>query len=182
MTPETSAPAADPEASAAPSRSAPAEPGRKRPPARKPGGTSSAGAGAAQKRGRARRKLRARKVDRIIRRVDPWSVLKVSFLFSLSLWIVFMLAGMILWTGAVGSGAIDNVEDFITDLFALESFAFEGGQLFRGAAVGGLIMVLVATGFSVLMAVLFNLISDLTGGIRVAVVELENLRRPGDDL
>lgn len=129
---------------------------------------------------RPRRKLRARKVDRIIRRIDPWSVLKVSFLFSLSLWVVFMLAGMILWTGAVGSGAIDNVEDFITDLFALESFQFEGGQLFRGAALGGFIMVLVSTGFSVLLAVLFNLISDLTGGIRVAVVELENLRQSND--
>jgi hypothetical protein len=181
MTPETSAPAADPAAGATSTRSAPAEPGRKRPPARKPAAPSG-GTAPAKKRGRARRKLRARKVDRIIRRIDPWSVLKVSFLFSLSLWIVFMLAGMILWTGAVGSGAIDNVEDFITDLFALESFAFEGGQLFRGAAIGGLIMVLVSTGFSVLMAVLFNLISDLTGGIRVAVVELENLRRPGDDL
>jgi hypothetical protein len=127
-----------------------------------------------------RRKLRARKVERIIRRVDPWSVLKLSFLFSLSLWIVFMLAGVILWTAAVGSGAIDNVEDFVTDLFALESFAFEGGKLFRGAAIGGLVMVLVTTGFSVLMAVLFNLISDLTGGIRVSVIELENLRQPAD--
>jgi hypothetical protein len=130
-----------------------------------------------QRRGRERRKLRARKVERIIRRIDPWSVLKVSFLFSLSLWIVFMLAGMILWTGAVSSGAIDNVEKFITDLFALKSFKFEGAKLFRGAAVGGAIMVLVSTGFSVLMAVLFNLISDLTGGIRVSVIELENLRQ-----
>ena len=60
----------------------------------------------------------------------------------------------------------------------LESFAFEGAKLFRGAAIGGLVMVLVTTGFSVLMAVLFNLISDLTGGIRVSVIELENLRQP----
>jgi hypothetical protein len=129
-----------------------------------------------ERRSSRRRKLRARKVERIVRHIDPWSVLKVSFLFSLCLWVVFMLAGMILWTGAVSSGAIDNVEDFITDLFALESFKFEGGQLFRGAAIGGLIMVLVTTGFSVLMAVLFNLISDITGGIRVSVIELENLR------
>jgi hypothetical protein len=182
MTPETTAPAADPETDAAQAPAAPPRRTRPAASARTSSGASAPGSAPGRKRGRARRKLRARKVDRIIRRVDPWSVLKVSFLFSLSLWIVFMLAGMILWTGAVGSGAIDNVEDFITDLFALESFAFEGGQLFRGAAVGGLIMVLVTTGFSVLMAVLFNLISDLTGGIRVAVVELENLRRPGDDL
>lgn len=142
--------------------------------------TGAPGSDGRRPRRASRRKLRARKVDRIVRRIDPWSVLKVSFLLSLSLWIVVMLAGVILWTGAVGSGAIDNVETFITDLFGLESFQFEGGQLFRGLAVGGFIMALVGTGFSVLMAVLLNLISDLTGGIRVSVIELENLRRPDD--
>jgi hypothetical protein len=129
------------------------------------------------RRSRARRQLRARKVERIIRRIDPWSVFKLTFLFSLCLWVVFMLAGLILWAGAVSTGVVENIENFITELFALESFQFEGGQLFQGLAVGGFIMVLVTTGFSVLMAVLFNLISDLTGGIRASVVELENLRR-----
>ena len=33
-----------------------------------------------------------------------------------------------------------------------------------------------ATGFTVLLAVLFNLISDLTGGVRVTVVEEETAR------
>jgi hypothetical protein len=168
-----------PEATTAEAEAEPAA--TKAPKADKPKTKASATTGGDTRRERARnkrRKLRARKVERIIRRVDPWSVLKLSFLFSLSLWVVFMLAGVILWTAAVGSGAIDNVEDFITDLFALESFAFEGAKLFRGAAIGGLVMVLVSTGFSVLMAVLFNLISDLTGGIRVSVIELENLRQP----
>ncbi len=129
---------------------------------------------------RERRRLRARRVDRIIRRADAWSVMKLSFLFLLSLYVIFMLAGMILWSAAVRTGAIDNVESFITELFGLESFEFNGEQLFRGSAVGGLIMVLVGTGFSVLLAVLFNLISDLIGGVRVSVIELENVRRTPD--
>ena len=45
-------------------------------------------------------------------------------------------------------------------------------------AVGGFLMAMVGTAFAVLFAVLFNLISDLTGGIRVSVIELENLRDP----
>ncbi len=125
-----------------------------------------------------RRRLRARRVDRILRRIDPWSVLKVSFFFLLSLWVVVLLAGAILWSAATGSGAIDNVEEFVTELFGLKTFAFEGEQLFRGIAVGGLIMVLAGTAFSVLLSVLFNLISDLTGGIQLSVVELENVRDP----
>jgi hypothetical protein len=48
--------------------------------------------------------------------------------------------------------------------------------MFRAYAVGGLVMVVAATGFTVLLAVLFNLISDLTGGVRVTVVEEETAR------
>ena len=124
-----------------------------------------------------RRRLRARRVDRIIRRIDPWSVLKISFLFYLCLWIIVLLSGSILWIGANRTGVIGNVESFITELFGLESFNFEGSEVFRGSAIGGLILVFLGTGFNVLVAVLFNLISDLTGGIRVSVIELQALRK-----
>jgi len=166
---------------AAPVTDAPPAKKRKAAPAapKKPAAGSDPKKAPTRKERRARRKLRARRVERIMRRVDPWSVLKLSFLFFLCLYIIFMMAGVMLWTAAVGTGAIDNVEDFIEELFALKSFQFEGAQLFRGAALGGLVMVLVSTGFSVLISILFNLISDLTGGIRVSVIELENLRQPG---
>lgn len=144
------------------------------------GGSRFRSVGGMRKASQERRKLRARRVDRIVRRADPWSVMKLSFLFLLSLYVIFMLAGVILWSAAVRTGAIDNVESFITELFGLETFEFNGEQLFRGSAVGGLIMVLVGTGFSVLLAVLFNLISDLIGGVRVSVIELENVRRAPD--
>lgn len=154
--------------------------GRGRRSGRSPDKDTGGQAAAAAPKGRKarRRRLRARRVDRILRRIDPWSVLKVSFFFLLSLWVVVLLAGAILWSAATGSGAIDNVEEFVTELFGLKTFAFEGEQLFRGIAVGGLIMVLAGTAFSVLLAVLFNLISDLTGGIQLSVVELENVRDP----
>lgn len=172
MTTDAAAPVTDAPRPAVKKKAAPSKAGT---PASSPDGKKPT-----RKENRARRKLRARRVERIMRRIDPWSVLKLSFLFFLCLWVIFMLAGVMLWTAAVSSGAIDNVEKFITDLFALESFAFEGEQLFRGAALGGLVMVLVSTGFSVLISVLFNLISDITGGIRVSVIELENVRQPGE--
>jgi hypothetical protein len=83
---------------------------------------------------------------------------------------------VILWSLAVSSGSIENIESFITDLFALKSFTINGDQVFRAAALGGLVMVVAGSGFTVLMAVLFNLISDLTGGIRMTVVEEETAR------
>jgi hypothetical protein len=120
--------------------------------------------------------LRARKVHRIVRHVEPWSVLKISLIFYFCLWIIMLVAAAFLWRVASGSGVVDNVESFIEEIFALEegSFALEAGQMFRAYAVGGLVMVVAATGFTVLLAVLFNLISDLTGGVRVSVLEEES--------
>ena len=121
-------------------------------------------------------RLRARKVRRLVRHVEPWSVLKVALLFYFCLWVILLIAGVMLWSLAVTSGMIDNIETFITELFALESFTFNADQLFRASAVGGLVLVVAGAGFTVLMAVLFNLISDLTGGVRFTVVEEETAR------
>jgi hypothetical protein len=123
-------------------------------------------------------RLQARKTHRLVRHIEPWSVLKISLIFFFCIWVILLTAAVLLWQVAQSSGVIDNVENFIEDIFALKegSFAFEGGQMFRAYAVGGLVMVVAATGFTVLLAVLFNLISDLTGGVRVTVVEEETAR------
>jgi len=121
-------------------------------------------------------RLRARKVRRLVRHVEPWSVLKVALIFYFCLWVILLIAGVILWRLAVSSGVVDNIETFVTELFALESFTFNADQIFRASAIGGLVLVVAGAGFTVLMAVLFNLISDLTGGVRFTVVEEETAR------
>jgi len=122
------------------------------------------------------RKLRARKVRRLVRHVEPWSVLKIALIFYFCLWVILLIAGTILWRLAVSSGTVDNIETFVTELFALQDFAFNADQIFRACAIGGLVLVVFGAGFTVLMAVLFNLISDITGGARFTVVEEETAR------
>ena len=121
-------------------------------------------------------RLRARRVRRLVRHVEPWSVLKMSLIFYFCLWAILLIAGVILWRFAVTAGTVDNVENFIKELFALETFTFNPDQIFRVSALGGLVMVVAGSGFTVLMAVLFNLISDLIGGVRMTVVEEETAR------
>ena len=125
---------------------------------------------------RAASRLRARKVRRLVRHIEPWSMLKISLLFYFCLWIILLVAGVLLWGAAVSSGTIDNIENFIRELLALDEFEFDADLIFRSSALGGLVMVVAATGFNVLLAVLFNLISDLTGGMRITVVEEESAR------
>ena len=125
---------------------------------------------------RANRRLRARRVRRLVRHIEPWSVLKVSLILYFCAWAVMLFVGVTLWNLAVNSGLVADVEGFVVELFALESFRINADQIFRIAAVGGLVLVLAGSGLTVLGAVLFNLISDVTGGVRLTVVEEETAR------
>ncbi len=111
-----------------------------------------------------------RRVRRVVRKIDTWSVLKVSGLFSVSLVLVLLIAGILLWTAGSALGAIDSVEKFMGAI-GFEDFTFIGSQLLRGFVAAGLVLVVMGTGFSVLVAVIYNLISDVVGGIELTVLE-----------
>jgi hypothetical protein len=125
-----------------------------------------------------RRRPRVRKVTRVVRRIDTWSVLKVSVLFYAVLFVILLVAGVLLWNLAVSTGTVRNVEGFVRDLFNLETFDVSGRELFRPSWTLGVVLVIAGTGLNVTMAVLFNLISDLVGGIRVTVLEEEVVLAP----
>ena len=111
-----------------------------------------------------------RRSRRIIRRVDPWTVLKFSALFYVSLYVILLVAGATLWLAATVSGVRENIESFVDDL-GFTGFRFVGSEVLQASAIGGAVMVLVGAGVNVLLAVLYNLISDVTGGISVTVEE-----------
>jgi hypothetical protein len=122
---------------------------------------------------RYRRRPRVRKVGRVLRRVDAWSVFKISIIFYIVLYVILLVAGILLWNLANTTGTVSNVEGFIRDLFGLKTFSFDGQKMFRASWVLGAFLVLAGTGLNVTLAVLFNLISDLVGGVRVTVLEEE---------
>ena len=125
---------------------------------------------------RRRVKLQARRVRRIVRHIEVWSVLKISILFFACLWAVFLIAGFIIWGVAESSGTVGKLESLITELFALDTFNFDGRQIFKGYALAGLILAIAGSTLTVLMVLLFNLIRDLTGGLRVTMIEEETVR------
>ena len=125
---------------------------------------------------RRRVKLQARRVRRIIRHVEPWSVLKISLFFYACLWVILLVAGFMIWGVADSSGTIERLESLIVDLFQLDQFTIDAGQVFQGYALAGLALAIAGTTFNVLMCLLFNLISDLTGGLRITMIEEETAR------
>ena len=120
---------------------------------------------------------RVRKVRRVLRHVEPWSALKVGLIFYTCVWGLSTIAVRILWNTAEDAGTIEKVESFIEDLFALEVFEFDSEQILRIFFLGGLILVVGGTAITVVLVVLFNLISDLTGGVRFTMIEEETAVR-----
>jgi len=121
---------------------------------------------------------RVRRVTRIVRRIDTWTVFKLSLLFWAVAYLILLVAGVLLWSVAISTGTVDNVESFIKDLLALDSFTFDGQKIFRASWVLGAFMAVAGTGLTVTMAVLYNLFADLVGGVRVTVLEEEVVQRP----
>lgn len=114
---------------------------------------------------------RSRQARVVVRKLGPWSVLKISFLFYLCVMVVIVGAMMILY-GILGAiGALDSLTRLIRDLFADQSFQINGGWLFtRGLAIG-LAMVVLWTLINVFVVFLYNLLSDVVGGIEVTLSE-----------
>ncbi len=128
-----------------------------------------------------RQRLEARKVRRVVRHIDPWSVLTFSVLFHLCLFVALLLASVLVWNVAEEAGTIENLENFILELGDYETFDIDGEAIFRAALAIAGIFTLAASVLMVLLTVMFNLLSDLIGGIRITVIEEETVRvRPKD--
>jgi hypothetical protein len=118
------------------------------------------------------RRPRSRQARVIIRKVGPWSVLKFSLLFYICIMVVILGALVILYSVLGAIGAIENVEELIGKLFSdEETFRIQGDWLFARATTIGIAMVVLWTLINVFVAFLYNLISDIVGGIEVTLSE-----------
>ena len=115
-----------------------------------------------------------RRVTRVIREIDPWSAFKVGLAFHLVVYFTVLIASVLLWSVASATGTIDNIERFLMS-FGWESFQFHGWTLLLNEILLGMLLVALLTIVWVLGATMFNLITDLVGGIRVSVLEEEVL-------
>lgn len=134
--------------------------------------------GAVQRRrlGYRRQRFEARKVRRLIRHVDPWSMLKLSLLLALCMWLILMIASVVMWTVARNAGTISSIENFVNSSLSLQDWTLDGDFIFRQF---GLITLLLALGFAaatVIASLVFNLVSDIIGGVWVSVIEEETAR------
>jgi hypothetical protein len=122
----------------------------------------------------------ARPHRRIVRRrttvakVDPWTVLKLSLIFYFCALAIVMLGLMVFWAAVTRIGVVDRILGFLADLqFAV---TIDGGMIARAIFLVGLLNGILFSGINVFLAFLYNLVSDLVGGLRVTLMEDEEPR------
>ena len=140
----------------------------------------------------------ARWVTHRLRHLSLWSVFKLCGLFYVCLFFSLLVATVLLWNVGRASGAVDQAESFVSGMGSygecvpeeglkpgtefdrdedckkgnvrIGTFELEGGVVFRTALVGGLLFVVAATFATVLMTILFNLLNEITGGLRYTLI------------
>ncbi len=113
-----------------------------------------------------------RHVRGTIHRIDPWSVLKFSLVFSLSMMLVVLVAAVILFMAASGAGMVGKLESFIQGV-GWPEFRIRTAQALRILLLIGLVSTITWSAVNVFLAFLYNLASDMVGGIEVTISERE---------
>lgn len=115
-----------------------------------------------------------RRVRRIIRKIDPWTALKVSAVLWAVLAIGLVLGTVIFWSVLDRAGIPQRITDFMTEITLID----EGSQpfanveqFFRALVFGGVVWWVFMTGATVAGAVVYNLVSDVVGGVEIVVLE-----------
>lgn len=109
-----------------------------------------------------------------IRRIDPWSALKVSLLLSVASFFVWMIAVALLYLVLGSMGVWSKLNSNVGDLLTNTSGAGElvsSGAIFGSAVLIGLVNIVLLTAMATLGAVVYNLSTDLIGGVEVTLAD-----------
>jgi hypothetical protein len=141
------------------------------------GQRTAAATGAAASPPPARKHRGPRRVRLAVARVDPWSVMKMSFLLSVALGIAGVVLTAVLWmilsTMNVFSdveGVLQSLQTTTSDPFSIKDYV-GFGRVVSLSIVIGVIDVILMTAIATVMAFLYNICSALVGGVQLTLTD-----------
>ncbi|WP_375484544.1 DUF3566 domain-containing protein [uncultured Jatrophihabitans sp.] len=140
------------------------------------GANQQAGAnGAANPSGgksRAARNRGPRRARLQLRHINPWTVLKFSCVLSIALFFVWLIVVGVLYGILDGAGIIGKINDTVTTIQGNNADApVTAGVVFGGAAIIGVVNVVLFIALSTIGSLVYNLCADLVGGIEITLSE-----------
>jgi Transmembrane domain of unknown function (DUF3566) len=122
-----------------------------------------------------------RRAQLVLARIEPWSVMKFSFMISLVGWVVLFVAVAALYYVLSKLGVFHSIQSTITDVTSSKGSAGSdaNGQWFSASRILGYTMlvgainVVLITALATVGAVIYNLVTHLAGGIEVTLKETD---------
>ena len=114
------------------------------------------------------------RVRRIIRKIDPWTALKVSLVINFVIALAVVLGLIILWILLVNAGIPQGLEEIAKRLALLDdtaSLVENSEQLFSSIVFLAIFYMFAQTATTTLGVIFYNLVSDIVGGVEVIVLE-----------
>jgi hypothetical protein len=146
----------------------------------KPGSGTSAGASAAVG-AKAGSQTPARRADLVISRLEPWSVMKFSFLMSLVAWVVLFVAVAFLYFVLSSLGVFTSIEHTLGSVTSSSgssggssiSHWFAASRILGYTMLLGAVNIVLITALSTIGSMIYNLVTHLGGGIEVTLRETD---------
>ncbi|WP_432559361.1 DUF3566 domain-containing protein [Granulicoccus sp. GXG6511] len=122
---------------------------------------------------------RTRKARLRLSQVDPWSVMKTAFLFSVAAGIVLWVATGTIWAVISSSGMFEEINKIVGDIiqtpgddtpFRIQDY-INTSKVMGTAALIAVIDVVIFTALATLGAFLYNLASAMIGGLELTLAE-----------
>lgn len=117
-----------------------------------------------------------RRVRLALSRIDPWSVMKLSFLLSIAIGIMIVVASVVFWLVLDGLHVFTEVNDMIVDILGEETNVniLQFVELKRVVSLSTMIAivdVVLLTALSTIGAFLYNVVAALVGGVHVTLTD-----------
>ncbi len=125
-----------------------------------------------ERRTRTSRSRGPRRARLQLRHIDPWTVLKFSCVLSIALFFVWLIVVGVLFGILDGAGIIGKINDTVTTLQGGNAQPpVTAGIVFGGAAIIGVVNIVLFIALSTVGSLVYNLCSDLVGGVEVTLSE-----------
>jgi len=125
-------------------------------------------------------RARTRRARLRVVHLDPWSVMKTSFLLSIAFGIVTVVAVAVVWSVLGAAGVWDSINQTVSDVLGGDSAQNFDVQNYVGTSrvlgftmIVAVVDVVLITAISTLGAFLYNLAAALLGGVEVTLAEDE---------
>lgn len=106
-------------------------------------------------------------------RLDPWTALKVAFLYGLAGLLVLLVAVTLLYGLVDAMGVLSSLRKFLTDINstggAVQWLSF--WRIFGVTLVIGAVNVVLFSALATMGAFIYNVSSDVVGGVELTLVE-----------